>query len=317
MVKKFFLKSIILFLIISCILYSIAPILVKPWYHAKMNQGLYNTDEYFDVVLLGSSHMNGLIDPDVLSEKCNLNAFNYGSGGQPINVTYYLLKEILNNHECPKLVVLDVYYLGLLNEYGEDSYIRYVLDNFKFSKNKIDAINNCVPFNERISYIFPIFKYHNRWNQLTESDYILNSDFDTSINGFEAGDDQYGLDLASNQYSSDIGEIPYSSEQYLLKIIELSKEYNFQLIFVNAPYDYTSNDSITTWYYDDAAMMNKIEEIAADYDIPFINYSSIDKMDSINFDFKSDMNNIGHVNKSGAAKVSSDFANFINENYDL
>lgn len=227
------------------------------------------------------------------------------------------MKEILNNHECPKLVVLDVYYLGLLNEYGEDSYIHYVLDNFKFSKNKLEAINNCLPFNERISYIFPIFKYHNRWSQLTESDYILNSDFDTSINGFEAGDDQYGLDLASNQYSSDIGEISYFSEQYLLKIIELSKEYNFKLIFVNAPYDYTSNDIIITWYHDDASMMNKIEEIASDYDIPFINYSSIDKMNAINFDFKSDMNNIGHVNNSGAAKVSSDFADFINENYDL
>ena len=58
------------------------------------------------------------------------------------NVTYYLLKEALKT-QSPKIVVLDLYYFGLADKYGDEGYIRYVLDNLKFSKNKLEAINNC------------------------------------------------------------------------------------------------------------------------------------------------------------------------------
>lgn len=72
---------------------------------------------------------------------------------------------------------------------------------------------------------------------------------------------------------------------------------------------------MTNWVPDDAAMFNKVEEVALENNIPFINYSTLGKMKEINFDFKNDMNNNGHVNIWGAAKVSSDFADFINSNY--
>lgn len=64
-------------------------------------------------------------------------------------------------------------------------------------------------------------------------------------------------------------------------------------------------------------MFNKIALIAEENNIPFINYSSQKMLDEINFDFKNDMYNIGHMNIVGANKVSTHFANFLNENYNL
>lgn len=317
MLKKFLLKSLALLTLLCIIICTASSFLVTPWYGAKMNQGLYNKDYNYDAIFLGSSHMNGLLDPSIIYDECNLTSFNFGSGGQPINVSYYLLKETLNNHETPKLVVLDVYYLGLTTKYGEEGYIRYILDNMKFSKNKIDAVFNCVPKSQFISYLFPFFKYHNRWSELSDYDFVDKHIFDTTQNGFDVGVDSYGVDLLSDQTSSGISEMPSYNENYLNKIIELSKEYNFELILVNAPYDYLGNDFMEDWYSDDAALMNRVSEIAEENNIPFINYSSIEKMNEINFVFKDDMVNSGHVNISGATKVCYNFAEYLNKNYNF
>lgn len=317
MVRKFFFKALILSCILFIILYSLTSILVRPGHSAKLNQGWYNKDNSYDVLLLGSSHMNGLINPNVLFDKYGITSFNYGTGGQPIDVTYYLLKEALKIHSDTKLVVLDVYYLGLTDTYGSEGYIRNVLDNMKLSKNKLDAIINCTPKNEWFYYLFPIFKYHNRWGSLTEKDYNINLRLDYNTNGFEAGHEKYGYDIKTYQSTSDIGKLPPKSQEYLYKFIALSKEIGFQLLFINAPYDYSSNDGMNNWYNDDAKMFNKVLEISSKNNIPFINYSSKEKMDKINFDFKEDMNNAGHTNVFGAHKVSLDFADFLNTNYNL
>lgn len=316
MVKKFFIKSITLLLIIFVLLYLVSLILVRPLGHtAKLYQGLYDKNRQFDVLLLGSSHMNGMIAPKVLYDNYGITSFNYGTGGQPIDVTYYLLKEALKTHSDAKIVVLDIYYLGLTNEYGEEGYIRNVLDNMKFSKNKIDAILNCTPQNQRLYYFFPIFKYKNRWSSLNQTDFNFNLHSNEDANGFEAGDKKCGIDI-SDQHSDEIGEIPPKTKEFLYNFIRLSKEAGFKLVFINAPYDYSEND-FNYWYPDDAAMCNKVSAIAKENNIPFINYSDKNNMKEINFDFKDDMNNPGHTNIYGAKKISLNFADFLKKNFKL
>ncbi|MDO5518842.1 MAG: hypothetical protein Q4F66_14895, partial [Clostridium sp.] len=291
MLKKFILKSAILLCIITFIIYLISPILDRNWNADKMLRGMYGEDNNFDIVFLGSSHMNNSMNPDIIQEKCNLTSYNYGTGGQPISVTYHLLKEILANQPVPKMVVLDVYYLGLTDDYGEAHYISYVLDNMKFSKNKIEAIRSSVSSAEKLYYLLPFFRYHTRWSYLTEDDFNFDFSRYDYINGFDSGTEKYGYELESpsSQSSSITGEIPEKSQNYLYKIIELSQEYGFDLVFVNAPYDYTNNDWMNNWYPDDASMFNKVSEIASENNIPFINYSTLDKMKELDFDFKNDM----------------------------
>lgn len=315
MVKKFLFKCLIIICIILTFITVTKPYFVNPGNTQKLYQGLYNEDSSYDVLLMGSSHMNGMIDPNVLYNKYGISSFNYATGGQPVNVTYYLLKEALKIR-TPKIVVLDLYYFGLTDKYGDEGYIRYVLDNLKFSTNKIEAITNCIPKNQILEYIFPYIKYHGRWSTLTESDFDIHIKFDPSITGYDAGDNHYGEAIVEYQHGIETGELPEESEKYLNKFIELSKEEGFQLVFTNAPYDYASNNT-DSWYTDDSVLYNTISKIADENNLPFINYSNQEIMAQIDFDFPNDMNNSGHTNIYGAEKISTHIADFLHENYHL
>lgn len=317
MIKKAIIKATIFITILLIILSQLNTVLLKKVGHrAKLYQGLYNEENSYEVLFMGSSHMNGSMNPNILWGKYGITSFNYATGGQPIDVTYYLLKEALKIHN-PKVVVLDLYYLGLTDEYGEEGYIRTVLDNMKFSLNKIETLVNCVPKDDIIHYLFPILKYHTRWKELTLEDFKFDLKNGAYAKGYSASSEKYGSYNNGDLNITEVSYIPEKSRKYLYKFMELSKEYGFSLVFTNAPYDYSSNDSMKNWHENDAAMFNRISEIASENKIPFINYSSKEILERIEFNFAEDMFNVGHVNVWGSTKVSSDFADFLNENYTL
>ena len=282
----------------------------------KLNQGLYmHTGNSYDVVLIGPSHMESGINPNVIWGQYGITSFNYATGGQPIDVTYYLLKEILKNHGKP-VVVLDVYYLGLTYKYGEEGYIRNVIDNMKFSFNKLDAIIHCTPRSQWLSYIFPIIKYHSRWKNISEGDYkVENLNENYYKKGFSAEHDPYGIDNNPADPTEDTAELPSKTQLYLDKIIALTKKEGLKLVLINAPYDYSVTDQSTNWHPEPEKLVNKIEEIAKENNIPFLNYN--DKYDELNFDFKNDMFNAGHMNMSGSTKVSLHLGKYLSDNFKL
>ncbi|HEY8891859.1 MAG TPA: hypothetical protein VIM70_16595 [Clostridium sp.] len=316
MVKKAFIKGSIFIIVLFLIIVTLNSLFViKTNHRAKLTEGLYtNTGDAFDVVLLGSSHMDALINPNTLWKQYGITSFDYSTGGQPIDVTYYLLKEILKKHKNP-IVVVDLYYLGSTDKFGNEGYIRTALDNIKFSLNKVDAIINCTPKKQWINYLFPIFKYHDRWKELTERDYT----FDTSEiyykKGFGASHDLYGKENTSNSSTTDKANLPPKTEEYLNKIIDLSKKESFKLIFTNAPHDYNQTSGSKFWTTEPAKMFNKVAAISKANNIPFINYNKM--LDELEFNFKTDMVNIGHLNINGANKVSLNFGEYLIENYKL
>lgn len=315
MAKKIVLKGSIFVIILTMVISILNSIFVlKVSHRSKIFQGVYEDRDTYDVVLMGSSHMNSSINPNVLWNEYGITSFNYGTGGQPIDVTYYLLKEVLKKHKNP-IVVVDLYYLGLAEEFGQEGYIRYVLDNMKFSINKIEAVVNSTPKDQWLSYLMPIIKYHNRWKELEKKDFKYDTSTTYYQKGFGAGREVYGKDTLSDVKETKTAELPPKTQEYLYKIIELSQEEGFKLIFTNAPHDYTSTANMDTWHKEPAQMFNKVAEIAKENNIPFINYNNL--FDEMGFDFKDDMYNEGHMNIWGSNKVSTHFGRFLKENYDL
>ncbi|MCS4472374.1 hypothetical protein JQ038_19510 [Clostridium botulinum] len=162
---------------------------------------------------------------------------------------------------------------------------------------------------------FPILKYHSRWKELKENDFKFDTKSSYYAKGFSAGRNKYNKENLSNTTTNKKSDLPPKSKDYLYKIIDLSKKENFKLVFTNAPHDYTSTNALDNWHKEPAKMFNEVAEIAKKNNIPFINYC--DMIDEINFDFKSDMNNEGHVNIWGADKLSTHLGNFLKENYEL
>ncbi|MFT5875750.1 MAG: hypothetical protein ACI8WT_004747 [Clostridium sp.] len=318
MVKKAFLKVcslVIILLLITTALNSI--FILKTNHRSKLLAGLYsNTKDQYDVVLLGSSHMNAAIDPNILWNEHGITSYNYATGGQPIDVTYYMLKEVLKKHKNP-IVVVDLYYLCLLDQFGNEGYVRNAMDNLKFSANKVDAIISSTPRNQWINYLFPIFKYHDRWKALTENDFNFEP-LDTYYQkGFDAGRTSFEKEntSAADTSTTEIGDIQPKAEEYLNKIIELSKKEGFKLVFTNVPYDYNGTANLKNWEQEPAKLFNKVAEISKKNNIPFINYCNM--IDEIGFNYKADMFNLGHLNVIGAKKVTLNLGEFLKENYTL
>lgn len=320
MIKKAFFKFLFFSIILVVLINIITPILIlKTNHRGKLIEGLYNhTGNSYDVVLMGGSHMNSGIDPNILWKSYGITSFNYATGGQSIDVTYYMLKEVLKNHKV-KIAVVDAYYLARSAKYGTKQYISNALDNMKFSLNKLDAINNCVPLKDRFSYLFPILKYHYRWNELTKRDFTYKSNEEYYQKGFDAGTKVYGKsDSTLNQTSSTVSrstKLPEKSYIYLKKIIDLCNKNGVKLILFNTPFDYNSDSASDEWVHDQAPLFNTVSKIAHNNNIPFINYN--DKIKQIGFDFKNEMYNSGHLNIKGSIKVSTDFSKYLNQNYNL
>jgi hypothetical protein len=316
LIRKAILKGTIFIMILAFAISSLTSMLtIKTGHRAKLIQGLYeNTGKSYDVVFLGSSHMHGAMNPNVLWGEYGITSFNYATGGQPIDVTYYLLKEVLKKHGKP-IVVVDLYYLGLTRDFGEEGYIRYVLDSMKLSKNKVEAVMNATPRTEWVNYLMPFIKYHSRWKELKEEDFKFDITSSYYAKGFDASRVLYGKEFKSTGPVKGTSDIPPKSEEYLNKIIDLSKKEEFKLVFVNVPHDYAGTSGSKGWHKQPAKMFNKVAEIAKENYIPFINYNSI--LDEIGFDPKKDMFNIGHLNVNGSKKVSSHIGRFLKENYEL
>ena len=65
------------------------------------------------------------------------------------------------------------------NEPQKEAYNRLTLDGMRMSASKIRAVKASMMEDERlIDYIFPILRYHSRWNELTREDfkYIFKKD---------------------------------------------------------------------------------------------------------------------------------------------
>lgn len=68
MIKKAVLKGSIFAIVLVFILSILNSIFIlKTGHHSKLKEGLYkHKNEVYDVALLGSSHMNGAVNPNII-----------------------------------------------------------------------------------------------------------------------------------------------------------------------------------------------------------------------------------------------------------
>lgn len=313
--KKLIFKSLLFAAALALILASLTSVFVyKVDHRGKLLDGLYESEDPFDVALMGSSHMNGGVDPNVLWKQDGITSFNYATGGQPIDVTYYLLREILKKRR-PSVVVVDVYYLGMTSPYGEMGLVSNVLDNMRFSPNKAEAIQNCIPPEERLSFLLPVLKYHFRWSALTPLDFSYDSSAIYYLKGFDGGNTRYGKQDLTYRQTERRAAVPERNLEYLGRIVDLAGRYGFKLLLVNMPSDYAESDESDDWVDDCEAMFNTVADLAAAKNVPFLDLC--DRMDEIGLDFPQDMNNSGHLNVWGAYKVSAYLGKYLKRNYSL
>lgn len=258
-----------------------------------------------DVIFMGTSHMYNTIYPMDLWKDYGIASYNWGySNCSPIE-SYYILRDIINVHK-PKLVVFDVYGVSSYEEkYRHDrieqQHVQF--DAIPLSKNKLEGINDIFgDYENRVDFVWDYIMYHNRWDELSKKDFILES------HSLKGADPLIGIKSISSYETvedNETAEITSIQLKYYNKIIEFCKNEGIELLVLNVPYNASKKQ---------IKMCNKAIEIAKNNGCKTISFNELYNIVDFELDlYESD----GHVNVSGGKKITQYVGKFIIDNYNV
>ena len=313
---KIVIKLILFILIGALIFFSITPIFIpktvseKSGGYTSIIKGFYNESKNsLDVIFIGDSSIYKGVSPIEIWKRTKITSYNFASPNQKIWDSYYSIKEVLQ-YQKPSVIILNVD--QVFNEYPmKDSNRRPLYDNMKFSLNKFNAIMDSIQktgFQKKISYIFPLFRFHSRWSELEDEDFIYAYGKQTYyFKGYRMVNKtkpyKNGNYMKNNKKNSIIGE---NSNLYLKKIKNICKENNIELLFIEMP-------SPNTWSKE---RNQAVEKWTKDNMIKFIDLNM--HLDEIGIDWNRDTQDGGeHLNINGAEKVSRYVGEYLSKNYQV
>ncbi|MDE5907931.1 MAG: hypothetical protein K2H52_04190 [Lachnospiraceae bacterium] len=300
--KKNLIRVGFVILLLITIYLCVSILSIKSNHGVNQSAGMYwQPEESIDVVMMGTSHVHCGINTGLLWEKYGIAAYDYSCAEQPLWMTYYYLKEMYK-YQTPKVVVLDVYAPARFKEDYQYDWMAENVYGMKFSLNKVQMLSVSVEL-PKMSQYFPDFAiYHSRYDDLEEEDF--NSFFwDSQEKEAFKGYTPYWNRRPQNKM--DVSEdrndgLTAKSEEYLRKIISYTKKKDSKLVLIVTPYIMTA---------DDKRAYNRIEEIAAEEGITFINYNEY--CDAIGLDFETDFNDESHLNYWGSCKFTDYLGTFL------
>lgn len=268
-----------------------------------------------DVLCVGSSTVFVNINPALLYEKYGIAAYNLCGAAQPAWNAYYDIKEALKTQK-PKLIVYDAMQLRVSYNDGYQTGSFAIINTYglKWSANKLDAIKASVPANKFYDYLIGPLQYHGRYKELDRKDFLS---YRANPANYKYWKGYYALvdrkidakDLVRRDISKIKTPVKLDAkvEEYYRKIIDLADSEKIPLIVVIPPYAFIGSDQQR--YFLEA------ERIAAEYDVPFINFNLL--YDELGLDFKTDMADKTHLTLSGSSKYTEYLGKYISDNYGL
>lgn len=310
--KKNPILPIVAVVLVFLVLLGLATRLLQPKYMTDLVEGSMLSQYYresggHDVIFVGDCEMYANISPMELYREQGITAYVRGSSQQLIWQSYYVLKETFQ-YETPKAVVYNVNAM----RYGEpisEAFHRLTIDKMKWSKEKVDIINASMIEEEDFwSYVFPILRYHSRFDELTKEDFqYFFKTKDTTWNGHLMNKNVKPLEnLPAQRILADYS-FPEICWDYLEQMRKLCREYGTELILVKAP-------SVYPFWYDEYDA--QIQEYADKHGLAFYNF--LDNVEEMGIDYNVDTYDGGlHLNLAGAQKLSSYFARILAENHGM
>ena len=296
--------------IIIAVLYFLQKLLV-PKYVDGIVEGALVAEYYqeenkdFDVIFIGDCEVYENFSPVALWEEYGINSYIRGSAEQYIFQSYYLLEDTLRYHK-PEVVVFNIQSLQFGKAQNE-AYNRMSIEGMKWSKSKVNCIKASMTEEEDfITYVFPILRYHSRWNEITSEDfkYMFKSK-KISHNGYFMRIDVKAAENVPTGRPLGSYDFDENAWKYLDMMRELCDENDIKLIMIKAP-------SLYPYWYDQYDA--QVVDYAKKYNLPYYNFLSLG--DETGIDYSTDTYDGGlHMNLSGAEKLSHYFGNILVNEY--
>lgn len=301
--------GIVGFIVMVCFMIGVLSIVMRP-----IDSDIrFNTLETFrgmpedslDVIGFGSSHMWRGMVPMELYQEYGIGAYNYGCSWQHINTILLFIQDALKT-QSPNLILVETFNVnGVLQNVDMNGEIYYtkVLDE---DEAKFAYLKQCFgsEVGRYVSYYVPLFQFHENWISLGKNNFYVNADqtdfythmgyrYLTGVTAVNAVDP-----TTFNQKA--LGNAALS---VLDTIVSICAERDIDVLFYTAPYS-------GQYAYSDA-----MKEYAQKHDCAYLDL--FEYLEEMNFDWEVDMADAGHVNYSGALKVSNQLGEYISEHYDL
>lgn len=304
--------SVTAVLLVFALVLTLATMLLQPKYMTDLVEGSMLSQYYrehggHDVIFVGDCETYANFSPMELYRERGITAYIRGSSQQLIWQSYYVLKETLE-YETPRAVVFNVNSMRY-SEPVSEAFHRLTIDKMRWSDEKVGIIRASMTEEEDfLSYVFPILRYHSRFDELTAEDFeYLFKVKDNTWNGFLMNKEVNGLEeLPTKRLLSDYRFADICCE-YLDKIRELCENAGAELILIKAP-------SVYPYWYEEYDA--QIESYAEEHGLAFYNF--LDHVEEIGIDYTQDTYDQGlHMNLTGATKLSKFFARILAEEHDI
>lgn len=280
--------------------------LLQPKYMTDLTEGSFISQYYreagnHDVIFLGDCEVYANYSPMELYRDYGITAYIRGTPQQLVWMSYYIAEETFR-YETPRALVFNVNAMRY-SEPVSEAYNRLTIDQMRWSASKAGIISASMTEEEQfLSYVFPILRYHSRFDKLTQEDFTYFIQVrDNTYNGFQLHTEVKPADaLPAKKMLPDyqFGDICY---EYLEKLRCLCEGNGTELILVKAP-------SLYPYWYEEYDA--QIKEYADKYGLSFYNF--VEASDEIGLDFVTDTYDGGyHLNLSGAVKLSRYFGNIL------
>ena len=313
--KKQTLKNLLgvtVVLVIFATVFVLANMLLQPKYMTDLEEGSFISQYYreavnHDVIFVGDCEVYANFSPLELYRQAGITSYIRGTSQQLIWQSYYVLKETFR-YETPKVVIYNVNAMRY-SEPVSEAYNRLTIDNMRWSVDKIGIIQASMTAEEDfLSYVFPILRYHSRFDELTGEDiqYLFREE-DNTWNGYQMHTSIKPVGaLPAKRVLSNyaFGDICW---EYLEKMRLLCEENGTEFVLIKAP-------SLYPYWYDEYNA--QIEAYAQEHGLKFYNLTEC--IDEIGLDFSVDTYDAGlHLNLTGTNKLSAYFAKILVEEHGM
>lgn len=300
-------------LVLSFAVLHMVDLLLRPKYMGEVTEGAltaeyYNAYGHHDVLFVGDCEVYENFSTVQLWREYGINSFIRGGAQQLVWQSYYLLEDALR-YETPDVVVFNVLSL-MYNEPQNEAYNRMALDGMRWSPTKWKAVEASMCEGENmVDYLFPILRYHSRWNELSKDDFKYWLKKDTiSFNGYYLRTEI--MPAGQMPPARPLGDYSFGDKamEYLDKMTDLCKEKGIHLVLIKSP-------SLYPHWYDE--WDQNMENYAKEHDILYINMLSIAETE-IGIDYSLDTYDAGlHMNVTGAEKCASYLGRILVDTYGL
>lgn len=319
---------IIILIIIICLLNRVfSPVGSSEggWYVAGAMRDMYKQDKNtIDVLYVGDSNVYTGVSPLEIYNNIGVTGFSASTPQQDIIGSYYLVKEFFKKQN-PSVVMLETGEFFTLREYFTELGMRSEIDYMNSGFDKIGILNDETlkfSFSEKISYLFPVIRFHDRYQKLTEFDIRkLVQKAEISYKGYlyDTKTEKYKYKLKNNykdykkyeeeHKSSDLKNIDLKIPDYVNEkidlLVQLCKENNSELIIITMP---TTDERAIEKY-------EIFKEFAKEKELKYVNFN-FEVDEPINWE--TDTQDKGtHLNIRGAEKVGRYISKYLSENFEL